>query len=307
MTKVVATASIFCLFLSIPAHALSNRTWVSGTGVDNASCGPIATPCRTLQYAHDQTSAGGVIDVKDSAGYGALNITKAISIIANGVTAGLLAGSSGTAIAVSAESSDKVFLQGLTIEGAGYNNTGIRFSSGASLTVAQCVIRAFDSGIYISPAGGSPTITVNDTTLSANLFNAGLKYYSGTAAQTKIIMNRVIVDNNYWGIYLGVHGGSLNMQINNSVISNSGASGISTESDSFPGTLLIDNTHIFNNSTGIDATNLLFLVRRSVISGNVKGVHITGSATFYSYGDNSINGNSTDVQGPGTIKPAPLQ
>lgn len=308
MTKVAAVAAgTCCLILSLPAQALNNRTWVSGTGTDNASCGPIASPCRTLQYAHDQTSSGGVIDVKDSAGYGALNITKAISIVANGVMAGALAGASGTAINVSAGANDRVFLQGLTVEGVDFANRGISFNSGRSLSVSQCVIRGFDSGIYISPASGAPTVSINDTTLSNNLFGGGLNYNSGTAAQTKIIMNRVIVDNNYWGIALGVHGGSLNMQINNSVISNSGASGITTGYDIFPGTVVIDDTHIFNNSKGIDATSLLFLLRRSVISANSTGVHITGSATFYSYRDNSINGNGTDVQGPGTMQSAPLQ
>ncbi|MCG4712409.1 hypothetical protein L0P28_16900, partial [Dorea formicigenerans] len=71
-------------------QALNNRTWVSGTGTDQAGCGPLATPCRTMQYAHDNTAAGGEIDVKHAAGYGTLTITKSITILNEGVgTAGL--------------------------------------------------------------------------------------------------------------------------------------------------------------------------------------------------------------------------
>ena len=57
-----------------PASAANLRTWVSGRGADQAGCGPIATPCRTLQYAHDNTTAGGEINVLDAAGYGSLAI-----------------------------------------------------------------------------------------------------------------------------------------------------------------------------------------------------------------------------------------
>lgn len=63
------------------AHALNARTWISGKGTDQVSCGPVSNPCRTLQYAHDNTSAGGEIDVLDPAGYGSVTITKAKSAL----------------------------------------------------------------------------------------------------------------------------------------------------------------------------------------------------------------------------------
>lgn len=105
--------------LAGPAYALNNRTWVSGSGTDAAGCGPIATPCRSLQHAHDQTNVGGEIDVKDSAGYGSVVINKAITILDDGSIAGVLAAANASAITVSAGATDDVFLKGLTIEGAG--------------------------------------------------------------------------------------------------------------------------------------------------------------------------------------------
>ena len=79
----------------------ANRAWVSGKGIDQAGCGAPTSPCRSLQYVHDNIIVdGGEIDILDPAGYGAIVITKAISIVNDGVgTAGVQA-TSGNAITV---------------------------------------------------------------------------------------------------------------------------------------------------------------------------------------------------------------
>ena len=78
--------------MATPAQALLSRAWISGKGIDSASCGPITAPCRSLQYTHDSIiAAGGEIDVLDSAGYGSLSITKSLTVISNGSLAGVLA------------------------------------------------------------------------------------------------------------------------------------------------------------------------------------------------------------------------
>ena len=111
---------------AMPAQALNTRSWISGKGADNAGCGPIATPCRTLQFAHDQTAAGGEIDVLDPAGYGAVVINKSISIVNDGVgVAGVLAGAGANAITINAGASDRVLLRGLAIEGASTGANGV--------------------------------------------------------------------------------------------------------------------------------------------------------------------------------------
>ena len=73
----VACGVALTMATASPALALNARTWISGHGADQAGCGPVASPCRTLQYAHDQTSPGGEIDVLDPAGYGSLIIESA--------------------------------------------------------------------------------------------------------------------------------------------------------------------------------------------------------------------------------------
>jgi hypothetical protein len=86
------------------AAAIAQRTFVASGGSDANPC-TLASPCRSFGAAIAQTSSGGEVIVLDSAGYGPVVITQAVSIIAPtgvyaGVSvftgAGLLAGAVGT-------------------------------------------------------------------------------------------------------------------------------------------------------------------------------------------------------------------
>src|SRR5437868_14383354 len=104
------------LALAIPAavaQAQLARTFVSAaTGNDANDCGR-ATPCRTFQAAHDKTLAQGEITVLDPGGYGAVLVTKGISIINDGVgEAGALVSGAHTGIFIAAPVSDAVSLRG---------------------------------------------------------------------------------------------------------------------------------------------------------------------------------------------------
>ncbi len=135
----VVSALALCAAADAANAAGSARVWVSGKGADAAGCGSPATPCRSLQYAHDHiVAAGGEIDILDPAGYGALTITKAVSIVNDGVGEVGSQGNGGSitsAITVHAGANDAVYIKGLTVEGAGTTANGINFVSGKQLTI----------------------------------------------------------------------------------------------------------------------------------------------------------------------------
>jgi len=84
------------LLASAGAHA-QNRTWVSGVGDDAYPCSRTA-PCKTFAGAISKTAAGGIISVLDPGGFGAVTITKSITIDGGGIEASILAtGSTGVA------------------------------------------------------------------------------------------------------------------------------------------------------------------------------------------------------------------
>ena len=72
------------------ASAQATRTWVSGVGDDAQPCSRTA-PCKTWHGAIQKTLAGGEINALDPGPYGALTITKSITLDGGGEHASILA------------------------------------------------------------------------------------------------------------------------------------------------------------------------------------------------------------------------
>ena len=74
--------AFFCSLLltaATAAHAQATRTWVSGVGDDVNPCSRTA-PCKTFAGAISKTADKGTINVLDPGGFGAVTITKSITI-----------------------------------------------------------------------------------------------------------------------------------------------------------------------------------------------------------------------------------
>jgi len=69
--------------IATSAQAQATRTWVSGVGDDANPCSRTA-PCKTFAGAISKTAAGGEISVLDPGGFGAVTITKSITINGDG-------------------------------------------------------------------------------------------------------------------------------------------------------------------------------------------------------------------------------
>src|SRR5947208_4918429 len=101
--------------LSVAGFSQATRTWVSGTGDDANPCSR-TTPCKTFAGAISKTAPGGEISVLDPGGFGAITITKSISITQEGSgEAGILA-SGINGVTVNAAPTDIVSLRGLIID-----------------------------------------------------------------------------------------------------------------------------------------------------------------------------------------------
>src|SRR6266436_8778803 len=98
-------------------QAQASRTWVSGVGDDANPCSRTA-PCKTFAGAISKTAPGGEIDALDPGGYGAVTITKAMTIDCTGTLGSVLvAGTNG--IVVAAGGPDVVILRGIKFDGVG--------------------------------------------------------------------------------------------------------------------------------------------------------------------------------------------
>jgi len=153
MRKSLQMLAAVCLFVvwGSSAWAQATRTWVSGVGDDANPCSRTA-PCKTLPGAISKTAAGGEIDALDPGGFGALTITKSITIDGRGTLASVLV--SGTnGIVVAAGPNDVVILRNFSINGIGLGLNGIKFISGKALHIEDCTITGFmNVGIDFEPA-----------------------------------------------------------------------------------------------------------------------------------------------------------
>ena len=294
--------AVFSVAAAASAQALNSRTWISGAGTDQAGCGPIATPCRTLQYAHDNTTAGGEIDVKDAAGYGSLTITKAINVVNDGVgVAGVLAASGQNAITINAGLTDDVVLRGLTIEGSKLGANGVVFNQAGSLNIANCVVQNFTgndnthgNGILIQHTAGTPNIVVTNTNVSNNDY-IGFSIIPGGSGGGIFAVDRLVATKNKLGfaMYTRNTSGVLTESVSNSIAANNVVTGFQI----IGSTTFLDNVSAYQNADGIyvecqsAACFTLVGINRSVSANNTKyDLETVGNImTIESYSNNAIN------------------
>jgi len=301
-----ACVGVFFVFGLSPASAQTQqaRTFVSSFGNDANDCGRF-TPCRTFQRAHDQTLSLGEITVLDPGGYGAVTITKGISIINDGVgEAGALISGGFTGITISAPATEAVSLRGLTVKGIGFGGgNGIVFNSGKSLAIENCAIRNLDgngvgNGIVFIPNGGTSKLAVSNTVIAENS-TAGMIVRPTGSVAVKVALNRVEIYNNAgFGIFLLGNNatGLIDVTAVDSVVANNDDSGFRADSNSAETRVMVSRSAVINNSTGLDprAPQVTMRVGQTQLTGNGIGWNLMLGATVLSYGDNSIDGNITD-------------
>jgi len=165
----LALGVTFLLVTSSAAQAQATRTWVSGVGNDANPCSRTA-PCQTFAGAISKTADGGYIDALDSGGFGAVTITKNITIDGGSEHAGVLA--SGTTGIFINGAGITVTLRNLSIEGGpvltpGIN--GINVVQAGEVHIERCIIKDFSqNAVVFNGSGGGAVGYVVDTTVSNN-------------------------------------------------------------------------------------------------------------------------------------------
>ena len=189
---VLAIGFLVPFLVSAPANAQATRTWVSGVGDDANPCSRTA-PCKTFAGAISKTATFGEINVLDPGGFGAVTITKSITISSTFEAGVLVSGTNGIVVSLPA-STDRVLLQGLDIEGLGTGLDGVKIIGSGTTTIVNCAIRHFTgNGVnLVGTAGARAVIKDSIITNNAGGFNiAG----AGGVANTGVSFG-TLYDNN---------------------------------------------------------------------------------------------------------------
>ena len=279
------------LFPSV-ASAQATRTWVSGVGDDANPCSRTA-PCKTFSGAISKTAVSGEIDALDPGGFGAVTITKSITLDGTAGLAGVLV--SGTnAIVVSAAGSD-VIIRNLDLNGLGTGLAGILIVQAGDVRIENCKIYGFaNRGIEDQRMSGH--LSVLNTVVSNN-GQTGILALPGGASSLNIHLDHVQMHSNGNAGFAITSGVQASVEHSSAVANTHGF-----YADSNALLQLEDSTAFGNGGTGINAqTGATILLHSTTVVNNAMGLSTTGG-NILSFGQNPIAANGTGNGPPtGTI------
>ena len=205
------------------------------------------------------------MDALDPGGFGALTITKAITLDggAGQVASVLVGGTNG--IVVAAGSTDDVILRNLSINGLGSTGSpglnGVQFISGRSLRIQNLKIDGFSQNcINLTTATAASTVAIVNT--------VGTRCANGVhVASSPSVTTSVAVDQSRFLF-----------NVTPSTPNNALGNGIWAEGTN--STVQVSNSALFGNTVGLYT---------SPLSGG-----ISGNGTINSLGNNQVQGNTTN-------------
>ena len=294
LSLAVVGAALVPLLFSAPAHAQASRTWVSGVGDDANPCSRTA-PCKTFAGAISKTAAGGEINCLDPGGFGAVTITKSITIDCHDVFGSVLvSGTNGINIQADNTNAKTVRLRNLNVTGiTGLGINGIRITgattSNTVVVLEDIMVDGFSQrGITDERSGGGKLLIVNTTVRDNGA--AGIGVLPAAAVAIAASINNARVFNSVIGLSTG--NGS-QVMVNNSVFSGASNIGVDVETGA---TAVIDNSVVSGNTTGLFITaGATLRVSNSDVAFNGTGVN--GTVASFTNSRFSVNG------GAGTISP----
>jgi hypothetical protein len=281
----IAVASALFAF-SAPAHAQATRTWVSGVGNDADPCSR-TSPCKTFAGAISKTAINGIINCIDSGAYGAVTITKSITIDCHDVFASILNGNdqasfTGVIINVGSDPKDPwrtVRLRNIDISGSGYGTVGISILSAAAVILEDLEVTGnTKQGINDARTEAMGSMLTIKNTVVAN--NAGPGIALG-AQSNSVTLDNVQSIKNAYGISMAK---TNTATVARSVFSSNSTAGVEVDSG---GQLMLDSSIVSYNPTGISASGGAVAFTNSDIAFNATAL----SGVTTSFGNSRIFGN----------------
>jgi hypothetical protein len=305
----LASTSLALLLQAAPAQAQASRTWVSGVGDDANPCSRTA-PCKTFAGAISKTTVNGEINCLDPGGFGALTITKSITVDCHEAFGSIIhAGTNGLNIVFDSfapvDTAKTVRLRNINFNGVGAGLTGIRIIGGAgggAVFIEDCVIDGniggAARGISEERAGGGKLFVANTTVRNNGQIGIIVAPGGGGASGQRIdaVLDNVRVENSGIGVAVGNNTQTI---IHRSLLSGHNQIGLFAGAAGQPLQVTLSSSVASSNGTGIqNGGGATIRLSDSDISFN--GTAINGATL--SFGNNRIEGNTQ----PGTA-PTPVR
>lgn len=302
LTITLLAVVVSMLTFSSSVQAQATRTFVSGVGNDADPCSRTA-PCRTFSGAFVKTAKDGEISTLDPGGYGAVTITKSITINGGGggsgygsIIASLVNGIT-INITDAADVRKTVRLDWLNINGISTGLDGIRFIAGTALFIENTLIDGFTGDGIDLPSSTQAINQLHMRNVSIRNVSRGVNISNTGTNATQLTMDNVSISKATTGLNAG---NGTRGQIYNSSFSSCTTAGISATESTSPTEFTVNDSSITANGTGITTgTGTEVLIARVVITGNGTSLGLTG--TVHTGGNNTIGKNGANNAPNGTV------
>jgi hypothetical protein len=280
-TGQVLAALAVALIVPSLAHAQAARTWVSGVGDDVNPCSRTA-PCKTFAGAISKTATGGEISVLDPGGFGAVTITKSITIDGEATLGSILANTGLNGIVINAGPSDVVILRHLEIQGTGSGNSAVNYIGGGAVVIENCMFYGYTGNTVVVNLAASGNLKMKNTTIVGGTQGIAIKT---TAGSLNVSLDNVDIR----GTTSGVHAVAGFTTITNSVITQNTGVGVLADQTS---TINVEHSSISNNAAGLQVQP------GATLRLTDNGIYDNGSSLvcnggqMLSRGDNRIDGGA---------------
>jgi hypothetical protein len=307
-TGFMLAAAALAFIAAGPAHAQVSRTWVSGVGDDISPTCSRTAPCKTFAGAISKTIAGGEINCLDPGGFGAVTITKSLTIDCHDVMGHVLAaGAPGIIINLDAAANMIVRLRNITISGQLSGTRGISITgttgnaASNAVSIEDCMIDGFTQfGIINSAIGGR--VFIKNTVVRNGFGTAvGIAPVAGATTIKATLENVSAFDHNFGFAF----GNGAQVILKNSIATGNTQSGVEADPNAV---VAISSSVVSGNGTGLQAVaGSTIRVRDSDVTFNTIGIAGTiQSHVNNSFLNNGAGGAITPVAG-GVTNPQGLQ
>ncbi len=283
------------ILLSASVATAQTRTWVSGVGDDLNPCSRTA-PCKTYAGAHSKTAMNGIIDSIDAGAFGAVTISKSLTLDGGPFMAGLLgAGTSSVTINITnfvTDPNGTVVLRNLDLEGGNTGLRGVRILSAKKVILENCKIFGFRGnpgvGIEVVTSVAGLQIELRNCTIHGNLAQ-GIKITGAGAGATILNVDGTsILQNGASAIDLI---SNAKATVGSSTLSENGSAGFFAEAATTDGD--ISYTKINHNIIGVSSLNgATVRLYNSTLTHNNTSVSASG---VQSHGNNAVVNNGVNT------------
>jgi hypothetical protein len=249
-----------------------------------------------------------------------VTITKSVTILAVPGAVGSFVTTGSSALLINTPGVT-ITLRNLSVTRLAGTGDGISFFAGSALTVEDCELSGVTTGIYVQTTTPMTNVTIRNTVIQ-DATSTGVFLWGGVRATvdgvhllrgvyglvvstgaSATVGNSVIASNSTAGVVAGF-GGSNDLVVANSLIDGNGFGAWALcNAASCDARVTLQHDTVVDNSVGVVAYSIVgstafVMLDDNAVTRNTTGIQYTSPASIFTRGNNTVENNATDLNGP---------